>query len=168
MDRTTKLQRLAIKYQSATSKEERDRIFSEICQIAMRMPVVRSTHRKTYSRVSGQSPRFADEENQAIRRAIWRSLARYDASYNVPYSIYVTRGIKIALKDFWSQEAWREDVPMHIPVQKWREYRRAAAHKSNSNTPEPCIDNELYNACAIAPLHCEISELANRIYEIED
>lgn len=157
MTRTEKLQRLALRYQSSETRDERDMIFSEICRLVMTLPVVRGTHRRTRSHVRGQSPRFADDEDQAIRRCVWRSLKRYDASYNVPYSIYITRGIQSALRDFWGQEAWKDDAPMHIPVKAWREYRKAAGMRARGQDYE--IDEALYNACAVAPLHAEISDL---------
>ena len=118
-----RIQRLVIRYQQTEDVNERDRLFATILREVERMPVCRAARRKTYQQVAGHSPRFADEEQQAIREGLYRALRRYDATYGMPAVMYISRYLKGAIRDYWRRYAQREDLPVAVPVTKWAAYR---------------------------------------------
>lgn len=140
--------RLVIRYQDSTDTAEQDAVFERILRHCLRLPVVAATRRKTFGRVCGQAPRFADDELQAVRRAVWRSARRWDRRHSVPFDMYASRGIKMALRNFWTQEAWLHDLPTHVPVAEWKKFRRLVATSDEvDEMPDGC-PLDLWNACS--------------------
>lgn len=146
--RGTYLSRLAARWQASSDSDERDVIFSRLVRACMRLPVVRKARRQTFTSVASHSPRWSDDEEQAIRRAIWRAAKRWDPCRGVSFDAYVSRGLKTAVHDFWRQEAWIEDIQLHVPVAEWKRYRRLMASRPDGvcGRPEDC-PLDLYLAC---------------------
>lgn len=131
-----RIQRLVIRYQNSDDAAERDRLFMTILREVERMPVCRAARRRTRQQVAGHSRRFADDERQAIREALFRALRRYDASYGMPAHMYISRYMKTAIRDFWRRYAFREDLPVEIQLQKWVAYR-GIIYKHGNEIDEP-------------------------------
>ena len=146
--RYDRLQRLAIRYQDASDDSERNRVYGMILTEIQRLPVVTGARRQTYMRVAGHSPRFADEEQQAIRNSVWRALNRYDRRRGVPFVKFVSMAIKADVRDYWRREAWRHDLCVSVPLRVWTAYRRAVG--SGDDADIDCID---YDVCKHAAYH---------------
>ena len=146
--------RLVLRWQESSDENERDIIFSRIVRHCMSLPVVRRARRQTFMGVASHSPRWADDEEQAIRRAIWRAARRWDPSRGVAFDAYVSAGLNVAIHDFWRQEAWIEDLQVHVPVSEWKRYRRLVASRSGdeSGCPDGC-PLDLWLACTPATKH---------------
>lgn len=140
--------RLVMRWQDSDDTDERDVIFARLVRHCMRLPVVRRARRQTFAGVASHSPRWADEEEQAIRRAIWRSAKRWDRSRGVAFDAYVSRGLKVAIHDFWRLDAWIHDLDVHVPVAEWLHYRRMVSSMPSWHTgcPDGC-PADLYEAC---------------------
>ena len=146
--------RLVLRWQESSDEDERDIIFSRLVRHCMSLPVVRRARRQTFMGVASHSPRWADDEEQAIRRAIWRAARRWDPSRGVAFDAYVSAGLNVAIHDFWRQEAWIEDLQVHVPVSEWKRYRRLVASRSGdeSGCPDGC-PLDLWLACTPATKH---------------
>lgn len=140
--------RLVLRWQESSDEDERDIIFSRLVRHCMSLPVVRRARRQTFMGVASHSPRWADDEEQAIRRAIWRAARRWDPSRGVTFDAYASAGLKVSIHDFWRQEAWIEDLQVHVPVSEWKRYRRLVASRSGdeSGCPDGC-PLDLWLAC---------------------
>lgn len=138
---------MAVRWQQAEDAMERDIIFSRILKECMALPVVKATRRRTALKVGGQNPRFADEELQAVRRAVWRSLKRYDPDLGVPFQHYVSRGLKVAIHDFWRVGSWNNDLCLHVPQADWKKWRMAEARRVSGDGQVTDIDPTLDMAC---------------------
>lgn len=143
--------RLVTRWQLSSDDDERDIVFGRLVRHCMRLPVVRKARRQTFMSVASHSPRWADEEEQAMRRAIWRAAKRWDASRGVAFDAYVSRGLKVAIHDFWRQEAWIQDLDVHVPVADWLRYRRLMSSRPPgvSGRPDGC-PVDLWLACTPA------------------
>ena len=143
--------RLVTRWQASDDDAERDLVFARLVSHCMRLPVVRAARRRTFTSVASHSPRFADDEEQAIRRAIWRAAKKFDPGRGVEFDAYVSRGIKVAVHDFWRQEAWIQDLGVHVPVAEWLRYRRAMSARAPEETGKPAdCPLDLYLACTPA------------------
>lgn len=148
---TSHSDRLVTRWQASDDDDERNIVFARLVRHCMRLPVVRKARRQTFTSVASHSPRWADEEEQAIRRAIWRAAKRWDPSRGVTFDAYVSRGIKIAVHDFWRQEAWVEDLAVYVPRLDWKHYRQMMATRPPDamGRPDGC-PLDLWLACTPA------------------
>lgn len=145
---TSHSDRLVTRWQASEDDDERDIVFARLVRHCMRLPVVRKARRQTFTSVASHSPRWADEEEQAIRRAIWRAAKRWDPSRGVAFDAYVSRGLRVALHDFWRRDTWVNDLPVHVPDADWQRYRQLMASRppTASGRPEGC-PLDLWLAC---------------------
>lgn len=143
--------RLVIRWQESDDADERNVVFSRLVRHCMRLPVVKRARRQTFTSVASHSPRWADDEEQAMRRAIWRSAKRWDPARGVAFDAYVSRGLKVAIHDFWRQDAWIQDLSVHVPVADWLLYRRMMSSRPPgvSGCPDGC-PVDLWLACTPA------------------
>ena len=140
--------RLVTRWQDSNDDDERDIVFTRLVRHCMRLPVVRKARRQTFTSVASHSPRWAEEEEQAIRRAIWRSAQRWNPTRGVPFDAYVSSGLRVAIHDFWRQDAWIQDLSVHVPVSDWKHYRKLMASRPHGmmGRPDEC-PLDLWSAC---------------------
>ena len=151
---------MAVRWQEAEDAMEKDVIFARILRECMSLPVVKATMRRTAQMVGGQNPRFADEELQAVRRAVWRSLKRYDPGRGVPFQHYVSRGLKVAIHDFWRVDSWNKDLCVHVPQADWKRWRMEEARRASGDELAPDSDPTLDMACRNSALWDSLDLLA--------
>lgn len=161
------IDKIVLMWQESSDEDERNIIFSRLVRHCMSLPVVRRARRQTFMGVDSHSPRWADDEEQAIRRAIWRAARRWDPGRGVTFDAYVSRGLNMAIHDFWRQEAWIEDLPVHVPVSEWKRYRRLVASRPGDDPgrPDGC-PLELWLACT--PSLSDVSESVISVWDDYD
>lgn len=155
------IDRLVMRWQDSDDADEKDVLFARIIRHCMRLPVVRRARRQTFTRVASHSPRWADEEEQAIRTAIWRAAKRWDRSRGVAFDAYASRGLGVALHDFWRRDTWVNDLALYVPMRDWQRFRQLMASRPSdmSGRPDEC-PVDLYLACTVVPAEKDEVSLA--------
>jgi hypothetical protein len=162
-----RLTQLAVAWQEEADAMRREQLFGQILSRCMNLPIVKATRWKTAHEVCGQSPRFADDEMQAVRRAVWRSLRRYDAEFGVPFDKYASRGLRVAINDFWKVGSWNHDLCVHVPQADWKRWRSEETRRASGDASAPDSDPALDAACRFAAVWDEVDMLGHEDIENE-
>lgn len=137
-----RLTRLAKRWHAADDDDERDAIFTRILEIVMTMPVVGAAKARTAACVGGHVAVYADDEDAAIRRAAFRSLRRWDPDAGVPFGPYLTRGLAVAIHDFW-RTIIRTTLCVYVPTAEWIRWRHEETMRAYGSDVEsdPLLDS---------------------------